>query len=320
MHRSRPGGFTLVELLVVIAVISVLVGLLLPAVQAAREAARRTECANNLKQLSLACLQHEHVQGFFPSGGWGNNWVGDSTLGFGRRQPGSWLFNVLPFIEEADLRAIGSHLLGAAREQAIARQNQIVISLINCPSRRPPTTRYTVVDPYNSAPLQYIVRSDYAANAGDFGDALMPGVHGPTPAQAPTYNWDAAMRGLTGVSFVRSELAAAAIADGLSQTLLVGEKNVEPQHYDTGQALNDNQGAYTGFNWDNQRVARGDQPPAPDTYNSANRYYPSFGSAHPELWQAAYCDGHVAILSYDLGGVVAGQLANREDGAVIAGN
>jgi prepilin-type N-terminal cleavage/methylation domain-containing protein len=316
MLRSGRGGFTLVELLVVIAIIGVLVSLLLPAVQAAREAARRAQCANHLKQLSLACLEHEEAQGFFPSGGWGNHWVGDSSRGFGREQPGSWLFNVLPFIEEANVRAIGSGMSGVAKENAIARQNEIVLSLINCPTRRPPTTRYTVIDPYNSAPLRLVVRSDYAANAGDFGNALMPNVNGPTAAQAPTFNWEPAMRGLTGVCFVRSELEAAAITDGLSQTLLVGEKNIEPQHYDTGQALNDNQGAYTGFNWDNERVARASQPPAPDTFNSGDRYYASFGSAHAELWQAAFCDGHVEPLSYDMGGAVAGQLANREDGAV----
>jgi hypothetical protein len=287
---------------------------LLPAVQSSREAARRTQCANNLKQLALACLEHEQQLRFFPTGGWGNRWVGDSSQGFGKRQPGSWLFNILSFIEQANLRAIGSSVTGAAREAAIARQNQIVIPMINCPTRRPATTRFTVVDPYNSAPLTLIVRSDYASNAGDVGRALMPDVSGPLPAQVPIYNWDAAMRGLTGVSFVRSELGPATIIDGLSHTLLVGEKNLDPLRYDDGQALNDNQGAYTGFNWDNVRVARADQPPAPDTIGSGERFYSSFGSAHPELWQAAFCDGHVASLSYSLGGALAGRLANRDDG------
>jgi prepilin-type N-terminal cleavage/methylation domain-containing protein len=319
MLRNRRGGFTLVELLVVIAIIGLLVSLLLPAVQAAREAARRAQCANHLKQLSLACQEHEESLGFFPSGGWGNHWVGDSSLGFGREQPGSWLFNVLPFIEEANVRAIGRGLSGIAKENAIARQNEVVLSLINCPTRRPPTTRFTEIDPYNSARLRLVVRSDYAANAGDFGNALMPNVNGPMPWQVPWFDWEPAMRGLTGGCFVRSEIEASAITDGLSQTLLVGEKNIEPQHYDTGEALNDNQGAYTGFNWDNERVARATQPPAPDTIKSGNRYYPSFGSAHAELWQAAFCDGHVEPLSYDMGGAVAGQLANREDGAVTPG-
>src|SRR4051812_22680085 len=88
------GGFTLVELLVVIAIIGILVALLLPAVQAAREAARRSECENHLKQLSLGCLLHKDTQKFLPSVGWGYAWVGDPDLGFGKTQPGGWHFNI----------------------------------------------------------------------------------------------------------------------------------------------------------------------------------------------------------------------------------
>ena len=319
MRRRRPNAFTLVELLVVIAIVGILVALLLPAVQAAREAARRTECANNLRQLALACLLHEDQLGYFPSGGWGNRWLGDSSRGYGEDQPGSWLFSVLPFVEESNVRGYGSGLVGGDRERAIAEQNQIVIGIINCPSRRPPITRPTTVDPYNAAPPRAIVRSDYAANAGDYGNALMPNVYGPTPAEVASYNWEAAMRGLTGVSFVRSQIKASAITDGLSQTFLLGEKNVDPDHYDTGQGLNDNQGAYTGFNWDNQRVASRQWPPSPDTAESGRDYYACFGSAHSATWQAAYCDGHVANLSYEASGIVAGRVANRQDGTPVAG-
>src|SRR3989304_8096603 len=97
-HRGRS-GFTLVELLVVIAIMGILVALLLPAIQSTREVARRLQCSNNLKQMGMGCLSHLNEQGHFPSGGWGWAWSGDPDRGFRGRQPGGWLFNILPYIE-----------------------------------------------------------------------------------------------------------------------------------------------------------------------------------------------------------------------------
>ena len=90
----------MVELLVVITIIGILIALLLPAVQSAREAARIMQCQNNLKQLSLGCLHCEHLNGYYPTGGWGSIWVGDPDRGQGKRQPGGWLFCILPYIEQ----------------------------------------------------------------------------------------------------------------------------------------------------------------------------------------------------------------------------
>ena len=106
----RPTGFTLVELLVVITIIGILVGLLMPAIQAARESARQTQCSNNLKQLGIGASLHVDKTGYFPSGGWGNDWGGDPTRGFGKKQPGGWIYNLFPFIEQQALherRAVG---------------------------------------------------------------------------------------------------------------------------------------------------------------------------------------------------------------------
>jgi prepilin-type N-terminal cleavage/methylation domain-containing protein len=103
----RRAGFTLVELLVVIAIIGILIALLLPAVQAAREAARRSQCQNNLKQLGLGMLLHVDVHQHFSSGGWGWRWVGDPDRGTGTSQPGGWNYPLLSFIEQQALHELG---------------------------------------------------------------------------------------------------------------------------------------------------------------------------------------------------------------------
>ncbi len=112
-HQTRPyltrrdrHAFTLIELLVSIAIIGILVGILLPAVQAAREAARRMVCQNHLKQIGLGFHMHHSSIGWLPTGGWGWDWTGDADRGFDERQPGGWTYNLLPFIEQNDLHDI----------------------------------------------------------------------------------------------------------------------------------------------------------------------------------------------------------------------
>ena len=124
-------AFTLVELLVVIAIIAMLVALLLPAVQSAREAGRRAQCMNNLRNMALACLNHHETHNFLPSGGWGRHWVCDPDRGFGERQPGGWAYHVLPFLESGDLHNLGAGVIIAGgmggRALSLFEQNGIKV-------------------------------------------------------------------------------------------------------------------------------------------------------------------------------------------------
>src|SRR5262249_49688412 len=113
LRQSRPSGalgFTLIELLVVIAIISLLIFLLLPAVQKVHETANRVKCSNNLKQIGLAMHNHEAVFKRFPTGGWGWFWIGDPDRGTDERQPGGWIFNLLPYMEQDNVYRMGAGL------------------------------------------------------------------------------------------------------------------------------------------------------------------------------------------------------------------
>ncbi len=345
--RNSGSAFTLVELLVVIAIIGILVALLLPAIQAAREAARRSQCLNNLKQLALACQNHHDAQGHFPTGGWGWYWVGDPDRGFGKEQPGGWAYNLLPFFEQQALHDLGSdgdkYALPRAQREGASQVVQQPLAMITCPSRRPSqgtfpmTTSQALGGLKNSLTPEVAGRADYAINSGHVFNELG---EGPTNyASADTWSWPSenpanqyadppknSQPAFSGISYGRSEVNMRQVSDGTTNTYLIGEKHVYYDDYETGRDFGDNETWCTGFNNDNFRTtARRDtagniveQLPIPD--GTKNPDYPAvqrFGAPHAGVWNVSLCDASVQSVTFDIDWQVHRDLGNREDGNVV---
>lgn len=306
-------GFTLVELLVVIAIIGILVALLLPAVQAAREAARRSQCVNNLKQLGIGFLLHENTHKHLPTGGWGYNWWGDPDRGAGRRQHGGWGFNVLPFVEEATLYNSGAGLdeLGNQKRDAIAKRVGVPVALFYCPTRRAATPYpfHFPGYPRNASSVTMTAKTDYCVNVGDRGGHTSSGPV--SLAMGDTGNFP--KRQNTGICFQWSEVPLQQITDGTSTTYMVAERNLNPDHYADGVGPDDD-GRDVGFDNDSCREAF--QQPLADTPGVSLE--DRFGSAHPGIWQAVMCDGSVHTLSFAIDVVVHRRFGNRAGGESVS--
>jgi prepilin-type N-terminal cleavage/methylation domain-containing protein len=314
-------GFTLVELLVVITIIGILIALLLPAVQAAREAARRLECQNNLKQLALACLNHEQVEGYYPTGGWGWGWEGDPDRGFGLQQPGGWFYNVLPYLEQQPLHDLGAGTTFTAKMTTRLALCSTPLSMCNCPTRRRPilyseyvasnTAKYNM----DISKLAGTVRGDYAANAGSQPcNEIYPGPTSLAEGDSPDYVWPD-VSNHNGISYQRSMIRSAMVTDGTSNTYLVGERYLMPESYTTGWDPADNSNLFTGYENDNYRCAVG--VPVQDCPGWTGGDH--FGSVHAVNCHMAFCDGSVQTIKYSIAPAIHSALANRVDGQAIDG-
>ena len=311
-NRERTDrGFTLVELMVVVTIIGILMGLMLPAVQAARESARRTQCQNNLKQLGLAAQSHHVALRQFPTGGWGCLWVGDPDRGYGPKQPGGWVYNVLPYIEQTALRNLGAHTSGADKMAALTQVVQTPLAILNCPTRRRASLYpYDMTQPprnYNNVPL--VAKTDYAINGGDW---TCPGGPGPETLQEgdePDYPWQDTSAA-TGICYLRSTVKIDDVTDGASNTYCIGEKYCIRDKFDDG----DDQGMYVGYDLDTTRWTEPDNPPLADGDTYAPR---RFGSAHPGGLNFAFVDGSVHLIRYDIDPEVHRRLGNRRDGLPV---
>lgn len=328
---KKRAGFTLVELLVVIAIIAMLVTLLLPAVQAAREAARRTQCINNLKQLGLASLNHESALGSFQSSGWGFRWSGDPDLGAGANQPGGWIYNSYPYFEQSDIHQIGAGFPGRGpggqKYQALAAQRAAIVPGLHCPSRREARGYPVTESSVNAAQPKVENKSDYAMNSGTGGHNLghwgNPSCidDGSCPDSVPDMPKD-----FDGITGRKSEVRIAQIVDGTSKTVLIAEKYMNPLEYATGASCVDNNSNSQGYDWDVNRwfpklltLANDPNPtfrgwevrkPKRDTPGLGGCRQ-EFGSAHQTGYFAAFCDGRVQNIAFDTDPVVYASIGSR---------
>ena len=331
-RNSKSRAFTLVELLVVITIIGILISLLLPAVQSAREAARRLQCSNNLKQIGLAALNHESANGFFPSGGWGPTWVGDPDRGAGGRQPGGWIFSILPYVEQTALYQLG---LGASdADRIVANTKRLATPLAGflCPTRRPSQT-FGVN--YNSQPyfspeaktLPGLARTCYAANMGEgntYGLFFTPLPSSYVEGDSANFVWYSGTA--NGVIYQHSQVSMGMTRDGTSNTYLAGEKYINADHYTDGYDGGDDWSMYTGMQDDIVRSVGYQDGDGKFKYFSPSQDAPGieqnamFGSAHAAGFNMAFCDGSVHSISYSVSEEVHRRLGNRMDGLAIDGS
>lgn len=339
----RAKGFTLVELLVVIAIIGMLVGLLLPAVQQAREAARVMQCSNNLKNLGLAALNIESSSRSFPSAGYGYLWVGDPDAGLDEKQPASWCYTLLPALEQNALFQLSSD--GDVPEKPSTTQTsgaktlmETPLPIFHCPSRRTPKlyeTRPNVGLRNGGTMPSQSTKCDYAASAGTYNSGSgIWSYNGPTTSDVAGYrankNWPSYSSNHTGVTYIFSKTAVGAIRDGLSNTYLYGEKFLEPELYESmyvGSSIcgaNDYShwcgsdaevlrstfgGTYSGTTFTRSSSAR---PPLQDRAGYRGVY--QFGSAHAGAVGMVLCDGSVQRVSYSVDAEIHQCHGDRADG------
>ena len=306
-------GFTLVELLVVIAIIGILVALLLPAVQSAREAARRTQCVNNLKQLGLAAHNFHDTQGFLPPSRLANN-SADTT----KWNWVTWAVLVLPYIEQQnyydqwDITIPYENHSEAVTKRAVAT--------FYCPSRRMPG-----IDFSNDTPSGGL--SDYAASAGrgpNDGVNVNGVIHENARGAMICAKWtlDSTKKKVdrwTGV------VNFASITDGTSNTFLFGEKHVRR---DTKFGTREDRSVYTSSNNNNYRRYAGIDRTTGTEYVIARWDFVDvtqgednkmFGSRHAgSVCQFVLVDGSVRTVAPNTKVDILGALSERDDGLTIS--
>ena len=286
--RRSAQAFTLIELLVVIAIIAILIALLLPAVQQAREAARRTQCKNNLLQIGLAIHNYEMAHEVLPSGtiNLKGPIVNNDVTGYHM----NWLAQIMPYLDEPVLyQHIDFDLSVYADEQEKARE--YVVRSLSCPSS---PVSFTVTSPHPQI-IGQVFNSSYA---GCYNDIEVP------------IDIDN-----NGVFFLNSSIRYNEIRDGSSNTIFVGEKFDAPSQFGwmsgtratLRNASSINKGAIKPFS------GAAPNPLAGDNAGTNG----GFGSYHTGGAQFLFGDGSVRFLTQNIGTKVLNALGNRHDGTLV---
>ena len=319
-------AFTLIELLVVIAITAILIGLLLPAVQKVREAAARSTCANNLKQLALATALFHDAEGAFPPARIQER-PDAIPKGGDLGEHITWLVRLLPYIEQQPAYREWDPLVPVPDHPAAVRER--VQRLYLCPSRRGPGQAVVPTTDLPPIPLPCGCQvsagrvhsggvSDYAGNHGD----LSPGTSG-----KPTdFDWGGNGTGVLissrAVWVNRAprdwvdKIRVAGIEDGTSNTVLIGERHVPRAKLlvapDDGPCYDGRRFYYSA------RVGGPGVPVAagPDDAVGGMGLY-AYGSWHPGVCQFAFADGRVQAVRPGISGETLARLCHRADGGVI---
>lgn len=281
--RANVRAFTLVELLVVIAIIGILVGLLLPAVQSAREAGRRVQCQNHEKQMIIGIHTHHDVHKYVPTGGlnyYSNRTMNGSSPELLDKQEWGWMYQLLPYIEQENLWA-------APTEAEVAGTK---VSMFFCPTRRQPMLLS------NNRAV-----NDYAGNGGLYTTTGY--------AWGDGYNGVIVRNNQKLISFVE-------VSDGTTYSAVLSEKRLDKLAIGTSQC-DDNEGFAVGWDWD--MIRWGNDPPLPDRQGT-DQCEVLFGSAHPTGLNVGFLDGAVKFVRFSIDRTTFQQICDRSDGQAVDGN
>ena len=253
-----------------------------------------------------------------PISGWANL---TAALASGSRAAG--IYNILPYIEQDNLRNLGvGETDPVAKRSAMNQVTQNPLAVMICPSRRAvqlyPNAHPSPYTFYNCDRLSPVAKSDYAASGGDQDPCPCNSAISLAQGDDPAFVWQAEQKGNTGIINQRSEFTLESIRDGTSNTLMVGEKYLNPDAYTTGDFAGDDHSMYEG--WDQDYVRWTFPPLGIYTRDRPGYHTQGFGGPHAAGAHFVFCDGSVRGINYGINEDTYRWLSNRADGQVISGD